>query len=62
MENKSRPTYYVGIDAGSVSLNGVVVNRNGEVLYEAPYHRHLGNIEEAVLEFIQKQYKKQWNF
>jgi predicted CoA-substrate-specific enzyme activase len=48
--------YYIGIDAGSVSLNSVVINQDKEIIYESPYFRHLGRIEEAVLELIKKQY------
>ncbi|HEJ83581.1 MAG TPA: CoA activase, partial [Desulfobacteraceae bacterium] len=49
--------YYIGIDIGSVSLNGVVINQEREIVYEAPYHRHIGKIEEAVLNFIREQYE-----
>lgn len=48
--------YYIGIDIGSVSLNGVVINQDGEVVYEAPYHRHIGKIEEAVSAFVRDRY------
>ncbi len=45
--------FYVGIDAGSVSLNCIVINERGEIVYESPYDRHLGKIEERVLTLIQ---------
>ncbi|SPD72954.1 putative CoA-substrate-specific enzyme activase [uncultured Desulfobacterium sp.] len=40
--------FYVGIDAGSVSLNCVVINSKGEITYDHPYQRHLGRVEEGV--------------
>ncbi len=38
----------VGLDAGSVSLNGVVINQREEVVYELPYRRHLGRLDEEI--------------
>ena len=49
--------FHVGIDAGSVSLNAVVVNEKKEIVYEAPYRRHLGRVEEEVLGLIEDLYK-----
>lgn len=45
--------YYVGIDAGSVSLNCVVINEEREIIYDFPYRRHLGKVEEAAFDLIQ---------
>lgn len=45
--------FYVGIDAGSVSLNCIVINEMKEIVYESPYDRHLGKIEEGLLALIQ---------
>jgi predicted CoA-substrate-specific enzyme activase len=39
---------HVGIDAGSVSVNCIVLNGNKEIVYESPYRRHLGKVEEAT--------------
>ena len=44
--------YYIGIDAGSVSVNAVVVNDKAELVFEYPYKRHLGAVETSVLEII----------
>ncbi|MBW2107341.1 MAG: CoA activase [Deltaproteobacteria bacterium] len=52
--NNRSNRYYVGIDAGSVSVNGVVVNQAKEVVYEAPYRRHFGKVESAILELIRE--------
>ncbi|RPI77918.1 MAG: CoA activase [Desulfobacteraceae bacterium] len=52
-EPNIKDTLFAGIDAGSVSLNGVVINQQKEIVYEAPYRRHLGNVEQTVLELIQ---------
>jgi predicted CoA-substrate-specific enzyme activase len=46
-ENQSN-RYYVGIDAGSVSLNGIVIDRERRVVHVYPYKRHLGRVEEAL--------------
>lgn len=40
---------YVGIDAGSVSLNCMVIDQDKNIVYESPYLRHLGRVEEEVL-------------
>jgi len=45
-------SYYVGIDAGSVSLNAVVLDANKKIVYEAPYQRHMGRVEEETLRLI----------
>lgn len=45
---------YVGIDAGSVSVNAIVINDKKEILYESPYRRHLGGVEESVLGIIEE--------
>ena len=50
--------YYVGIDAGSVSLNCIVLNREKEIVYESPYERHLGKVEEKVFSLIRELYEK----
>jgi len=49
---------YVGIDAGSVSLNCIVINDKREVVYELPYQRHLGKVEEQAFELIRQLYRK----
>ena len=57
-DNRSSEEYYIGIDAGSVSMNCVVINQHKQIIYESPYKRHLGRIEETVSGLIQKLYKK----
>jgi activator of 2-hydroxyglutaryl-CoA dehydratase len=44
--------YYIGIDAGSVSVNAVVVDNSGEVIIEYPYRRHFGGVETSVFEIV----------
>lgn len=44
---------YVGIDAGSVSLNCVVMDEEKNLVYEAPYKRHLGKVEEEALALME---------
>ncbi len=58
MNVKDSNGYYVGIDAGSVSLNCVVINQKKEIVYESPYKRHLGKVEEEVLELFQDLYQR----
>ena len=48
--------YHIGIDAGSVSVNAVVINDNGELVYEHPYKRHFGRVEASVFEIINELY------
>ena len=50
--------YHVGIDAGSVSLNCIVINQHKEIVYEFPYKRHQGRVEEKTAELIQVLYRK----
>jgi len=45
---------YLGIDAGSVSVNAVVVDGNGHIVFETPYKRHFGRVEEEVYHVIRK--------
>ena len=67
MENTSKdkkkshqdPTQlYVGIDAGAVSLNCIVLNEKREIVFESPYKRHSGKVEEALTTLIQGLYGK----
>ena len=51
--SKNDDRLYIGIDAGSVSLNCMVINHKKEILYEYPYTRHSGKVEEAVSDLIQ---------
>jgi predicted CoA-substrate-specific enzyme activase len=54
MERKMQSdSYYVGIDAGSVSLNAIVINQDKKIIYEVPYKRHMGRVEEEALCLIQ---------
>jgi predicted CoA-substrate-specific enzyme activase len=50
--------YYVGMDIGSVSVKGVVIHQGKNIIYEAPYRRHMGRVEEEVLTLIQELYKR----
>ncbi|MDP6179970.1 MAG: hypothetical protein QGG48_08785, partial [Desulfatiglandales bacterium] len=50
--------YYVGIDAGSVSLNCIVINQNKEIIFESPYNRHRGRVEEEVHTLIHELYQE----
>ena len=50
--------YWAGIDAGSVSINCVVMDETKNVVYEHPYQRHLGRVEESVFNLIQSLYNQ----
>lgn len=52
------PEYYVGIDAGSVSLNAAVINSNKEVVIEFPYKRHFGNVEKEINVLIRDLFER----
>jgi predicted CoA-substrate-specific enzyme activase len=52
MEHTVSKKYTVGIDAGSVSLNCMVINQNRKIVFESPYKRHFGKIKEAVLDLV----------
>jgi predicted CoA-substrate-specific enzyme activase len=49
---------YMGIDAGSVSLNCILINQDRKIIYEFPYRRHLGKVEEGILEIVQEAYEE----
>jgi len=55
---KSEDRCYAGIDAGSVSLNCVVINQDRKILFEAPYRRHLGKVEEEVQTLLRGLYQQ----
>lgn len=40
--------YDVGIDVGSVSINCVIINDSGHVVFETPYIRHFGLVHEET--------------
>jgi len=50
--------YYIGVDAGSVSVNAVVVDNKGEVIIEYPYRRHFGGVEASVFEIVRDLYDR----
>jgi predicted CoA-substrate-specific enzyme activase len=45
-----------GIDVGSVSVNGVVLDSTGAIIWEAPYRRHFGRTVEVCIELIKEVY------
>jgi predicted CoA-substrate-specific enzyme activase len=50
---KGSGPFIIGIDAGSVSVNGAVINGCKEIVCETPYKRHMGRVEETVESVIQ---------
>jgi predicted CoA-substrate-specific enzyme activase len=58
MKATNSKNYYVGIDIGSVSLNCMVINKNKDVVFEFPYKRHFGKIDEEILGLVERLYEK----
>ena len=50
--------YYIGVDAGSVSVNATVISDTGELIFEYPYTRHFGAVETRVLEILSDLYDR----
>ncbi|SFM64761.1 acyl-CoA dehydratase activase [Thermodesulforhabdus norvegica] len=51
--------YYLGLDIGSVSINGMVVDEEGNIVEELPYRRHFGLVFEHfkdVLSLVRERY------
>jgi predicted CoA-substrate-specific enzyme activase len=49
---------YAGIDAGSVSVNCLVIDERKRILHEFPYVRHLGKVEETVAARIRELHER----
>jgi predicted CoA-substrate-specific enzyme activase len=58
MEKMNSKKYSVGIDAGSVSLNCIVIDECREIVFESAYKRHFGNINEEVFSLVEKLFEK----
>jgi predicted CoA-substrate-specific enzyme activase len=58
MEKINLTNYTVGVDVGSVSLNCIVVNRSKEVVFEFPYKRHFGKVDEEIRDLIERLFQK----
>ena len=58
MKKKNRQEYpdplIVGIDVGSVSLNAVIIDDKKNIVFEFPYMRHLGKVDEEVHALLRK--------
>ncbi len=54
----SMEKHYIGIDAGSVSVNAAVIDDKKELIYEHPYRRHFGAVESVVFEIIDGLYRR----
>ncbi len=50
--------YTVGIDIGSVSINCVAVDEQGDLAYETPYQRHFGRFLPQTLQTLQSMYQR----
>ncbi len=58
MAESDSAEYYVGIDAGSVSVNCIVIGTDKRVVYESPYKRHFGKLDENILNLVKDLYRK----
>jgi len=50
--------YIVGLDLGSISVNAVVINTKGDIIYEEDYLRHNGRPLRKAKEVVEKILKK----
>jgi len=57
-EASNMDKHYIGIDAGSVSVNAVVINERRQLIYEHPYKRHFGAVETVVFEIVDELYRR----
>ncbi len=57
-EKNSSKSLFIGIDAGSVSINSVVMDEMKNVIYESPYRRHFGRVEEAAHDILMDEYRQ----
>ena len=57
-QNRNKDNYYVGIDAGSVSLNAVVINSNKELVFESDYKRHFGRLNQEVYALVDRLFNR----
>jgi len=51
--NSPENPFYVGIDAGSVSINGIVIDARRRIVHEGSYQRHFGKVEDHVAALIE---------
>ena len=58
MKSTNSKEYTMGIDAGSVSLNCIVINKNKDVVFESAYKRHFGKIDEEILSLVEGLFHK----
>jgi predicted CoA-substrate-specific enzyme activase len=45
---------YAGIDAGSVSVNGILIDERKRIIHESPYRRHFGKVEETTAGLVKE--------
>jgi predicted CoA-substrate-specific enzyme activase len=58
MKKINSKNYTVGVDVGSVSLNCIVINKSKDIIYEFPYKRHFGKIDEEILDLLERLFEK----
>ena len=49
---------YIGVDAGSVSVNGIVVDAQRRIIHESPYQRHFGKVDETATALLAEFYAR----
>lgn len=50
--------YILGLDLGSISVNVILIDRTGEIVYEEPYTRHNGDPLNKTREMVKKIARK----
>ncbi len=55
-QKTSDSAFYAGIDAGSISVNAILIDDRKRIIHESPYRRHFGRVEEAVAALVGELY------
>jgi len=50
----NKNNYIVGLDLGSISVNAIVIDKEGKIVYEENYRRHSGKPLEVAREIVKK--------
>ncbi len=57
-DKKGSKGLFIGIDAGSVSINSVVMDEDKNIIHESAYLRHFGRVEEAVHDILMDLFRQ----
>lgn len=57
-DKKSSKGLFIGIDAGSVSINSIVMDGDKNIIHESAYLRHFGRVEEALHDILMDLFRQ----